>query len=200
MIAKLLHASLLGLAVLLVGGTASSPLPAIIINLDGQLVVDGERNWGSSKLIQLGYKIEKDLDVYVSEGVRATSDDAAVDYNIVRRGRIIFYVEVEKGSIARIVVLDDSIPIVVDVNKTISIGSSLTNTTDLLGPHDENFGEDPGMYLTFRKHKNFSLHTECSTNPLEQTDEEKRKTRMEFLRDCKIDRILALGDNGKEWK
>lgn len=171
----------------------------IYIDKDSALQISGKKEWVFSDFEKYGYKVTKDYEVYLSEGVMSDSKD---NYNIsiMKNEKHIAYFEIIENEIWRGILLSKTTPIYTKENsKKLYLGKSLVKTIKTLGEFINNgSGDESGNYLSFPTLNRASFYTSCSlNNPYEQTEAEKKMSKTELYKHCKIDRMLFFGNKGK---
>lgn len=180
--------------------SSASCAGGIYIDENSALKILGKKGWKFKDFDKLGYKVTKDYEVYLSEGVLSDSKE---NYNISisKNEEYIAYFEIINKKIWRGSLLSKNIPIYTKENNIkLYLGASLINTSKILGKFVNNgSGEDSGNYLSFPILNNASFYTSCNlSNPLEKTEEEKKMTKKELYAYCKIERMLFFGNKGME--
>jgi len=182
--------------------TASIQAQPLSINDKGILLIDGSKKWVSNDFKAKGFKVNKDTQVYVSEGeLSHNSDDYDID--IKKNGKYILYFEIRDKTIYRAVLLDNSVPLILKKGD-IFVGNILSKAVSMLGKYTVDHGEDIGSYLIFNDYKNFSFYTECTQFSWELnfglTDKKLNDVYKDGLKKCKIKKILFWGDQKRIWK
>jgi len=166
----------------------------IYVNSNGELLLNGDKNWTFKEFENLGYKVGIDYRVYVSEGVLSDSK-SDYDVDISKNNKLVAYFEIRDNEIWRGNLVASEIPIhTLKAGKIFKIGMSLSDAIRVFGDFEDlGSGHDVGSYLSFNDLKESSLHTKCSFFHLEQTEKERKMPKAQLYEYCKIDSMLFYG-------
>lgn len=178
--------------VLLIANFCHGDTPVIIVNGDGELLINetSMNKWSSEFLYSSGM-LFSDKDAVDSNG------DVYHFYTIKRDGNVLFEIEMYDDIIYRVSIYDTSIKIVAK-SGNISVGSSLMEIKNILGNYSELTGEASGSFLVIDTFPNVSFYTVCTSNIWEMPAKYRGLSKVELLNKCKVEEILLSGDSDKK--
>lgn len=165
-------------------GCAAAQECHLSVGSSGYLKVDGTRVYEIFELEKFGVTVSEPMVLPTPNEGEMWRKEVLVD------DRLCLYFEYDKKGFERFVIKDSSIPVQTQQGLSIHVGDALDELAKL-GELNENFGEEPGMYMSISGINNLSFHTQCSILPFEMTAKQKEMTRGEFLATCRIDKILV---------
>lgn len=170
----------------------------IFVNHFGQIKIKSNslEELNIDSLIQKGWVLKKDPDIYISEGILAKENDSYYRVDGIYNNELFLYIEIYNDTIYRIVVLTSNIPVITKEGETIRVGDSILSTINKVGKFSISKGEDPGSYLSYSDLHNISIYTNCD---LTQIKTENMMKESQYKR-CLIQNIIALGNEGMVFK
>ena len=167
----------------------------LFIDSNGALYLNNSITWTFRDFTNLGYEIEKDSNVYISEGELSKN---SLDYDLVimKKEKPVMFFEIREGSIYRGNLLSSEVPIRISkLGKTIYLGISIFDAIETLGDHENlGYGDSTGSYFSFKSINNSSFHTDCWPFHEVQGNSDKKLSKDTYYKQCKFETMLFHGN------